>query len=436
MNLNRSSIISALALGLLGATSLSTAAFASAYGLREGSADWMANGFAGEPAKAYDASTAYANPAGMSRLDQDEFDGAISYISPDIKFHGTNSNPYGGNVSGTSGGNDIAPAADAGSYAVLVLSPAWRLGFSVTAPYGERIAYPSDFVGRYQSLVTSVTDFNLGLALSYKVDDHLSVGFGPNFDYFIGRLTGAINAGPLSTATGQDAIADFHGNSLGVGYNLGALYQFDDNNRLGLDYRSRIRHNIYGQQAVGVPAVYGVASPATAAALSALNTSATTNITLPDSLSIGYYSQITPRWAVMTSVVWTEWSLFKNLDITATNGTGASITQENWHNAWYAGIGTSYQLLDNLLLQTGFGWDQSPVTDTNRTSRVPDSDHYVLGMGAQYQLLPSTKLELAYSHIFAPDGTINNAASAGSGTITGHYHLSANSFTVGLNTKF
>ena len=43
-------------------------AIASSIALREGSADWSANAFAGETAKAYDASTAFSNPAGMTRL--------------------------------------------------------------------------------------------------------------------------------------------------------------------------------------------------------------------------------------------------------------------------------------------------------------------------------------------------------------------------------
>ena len=38
----------------------------------------------------------------------------------------------------------------------------------------------------------------------------------------------------------------------------------------------------------------------------------------------------------------------------------------------------------DLLLQCGFAFDQSPVTDSNRTSRIPDSNRYDLSIGAQY----------------------------------------------------
>jgi long-chain fatty acid transport protein len=235
-------------------------------------------------------------------------------------------------------------------------------------------------------------------------------------------------------------VADVHGNSIGIGYNLGALYQLDSATRIGLDYRSRIRHNISGAQKITVPASYSLISPAAVGLLNAATSAATTSITLPDSLSAGLYRQITPRLAVMGSVEWTEWSLLNALYITPTNGSGGMVVEERYRNTWFAAIGANYRLLDSLLLQTGFGYDQSPVDDANRTTRVPDADHYDVGFGLQYQILPRTSLELAYGHVFTPGGSIHNTASASaltpSGTIAGTYDDSANSVTVGMIAKF
>ena len=58
--------------------------------LREGSTDWMANAFAGETAKAYDASTAFSNPAGMTRLDWNETDLSVNLVAPSTSFSGSN----------------------------------------------------------------------------------------------------------------------------------------------------------------------------------------------------------------------------------------------------------------------------------------------------------------------------------------------------------
>jgi long-chain fatty acid transport protein len=415
-------------------------AHASGFGLREGSADELGTAFAGGPAKAYDAGTVWDNPAGMALLSQDEFETGLSYIGPSATFTGSATNPIGGNVSGVPGGNSIAPAADAAAFGVWTLGPAWRIGVSLTTPFGERVAYPGDFLGRYQSLTSSITDINFGVAASYQVNPHFSIGFGPNFDYFTARLTQDLNLGALSAGTGQDANVGVRGNSLGVGYNLGALYQFDDATRIGIDYHSRIQHSINGSQNVVIPAIYSIADPGVLPLLEALNSKATTSITLPDSLSIGLYHQITPAWAVMGSVQWTDWSLFNKLAVRATNGSGTTVINENWKNTWYAGVGTNYQLTDQILLQAGAAYDGSPVTNANRTTRVPDSDHYDVGVGVQYALNANTTLELAYGHVFTPGGSIHNTAStsptAPSGTINGKYATSDNSVTAGVDAKF
>ncbi len=447
-NINNNRLTNTLKASLLAASagtaialSLGLPAHASGFGLREGAADWLGTAFAGNEAKAYDASTAWSNPAGMALLNQDEVEGGVSLISPHTTFSGSATNPLTGmNTSGVTGGSSIAPAAAGALFGVAMLAPDWRLGFSVTSPFGERVSYPGDFLGRYQSLVSSITDINFGLALSYKVNDQLAIGGGPVFDYFDARLTQNLNVPTLSALTGQDPIADIHGNSLGVGYNLGVLYQPDAATRIGIDYHSRIRHNIYGAQKITIPAIYSLYSPGTVALLNAGNSAATTNITLPDSLGIGIYQQITPQLALLGSLQWTDWSLFKTLDATATNGSGNTIINENWRNTWFAGVGANYQLTPALLLQAGFAYDQSPVTSTNRTTRVPDADHYDLGVGAQYQILPSTRLQLAYGHVFSPGGRIHNTASTSpitpSGTISGRYADSDNSVTAGVDVKF
>lgn len=430
----RVSHISALA--LVAALGTAGQAYAAGYALSEGTADLLGNAFSGAPAKAYDASTAYSNPAGMALLQDNELEAGVSFISPTVKFYGTATDPVtGGNVNGSTGGNGIAPAASAGNFAVFKLAPDWRLGFSVTAPFGQRIAYPQTSVVRYQSLVTSVTDINFGLAISYKVNDHLSVGGGPNIDYFQARLTSALNT-PLSAPTGQDGIGDSRGNSVGAGYNLGVLYKFDDATRIGFDYRSRIRHDISGSVNITIPSIYSAYSPALVSALHGLNSGMTTTITLPDMFSAGIYHQLTPRLALLGSVQWTDWGLFHTLDITPTNGSPAVVVPENWHTTWYVGVGANYQATDKLLLQTGFAYDELPVTNSNRTTRVPDANRYDLGIGAQYQATPSTTLQLAYLHLFSPGGNINNSAGPTAGTINGKYTIADNSVTAGLVTKF
>lgn len=443
----KTQLLAATALGLVSAFGFAGAAYASGFGLREGAADSLGNAFVGGEAKAYGASTAWSNPAGMALLTQDELSGNISYIAPKASFSGSNTDPLTGTtVNGVTGGNAVAPAATGALFAVFALDPDWRLGFSVTNPYGERTAYPLHWVGRYQSLVSSITAIDFSPSLSYRVSDQFSIGGGPVFEYFHARLTQAINT-PFGAATSQDPLADIHGSNVGVGYNLGALYQINSTTRVGLDYHSRIRHNISGTQSISIPSIYyaltqspdpEVAGGATEAIgmLNAQNSPARTSVTLPDSIGASIYNQVTPALAVMASLQWTHWSLFNQLHVTPSNGAPGTTIVENWRNSWFGGVGANYQVNSRLMLQTGFAIDQSPVTAANRTSRVPDSEHYDVGFGAKYQISPNTSFEVAYAHVFAPSGDIHNSASASAGTQIGSYDVSDNSLTVGITTSF
>ncbi len=419
--------------GLLGTTH---AAHAAGFALREGTPDWMGNAFAGASAKAYDAGTAYANPAGMVRLNWNEIDAGLNILAPSIRFSGENFVGPGLTTPGSQGGNLTPPAVTGSTFGVWSYSPDLKFGLAVTEPFGQRVVNPGDFVGRYQSLVSAITDVSVSLSAAYRFDEHFSIGGGPVIDYFHARLTQAINIGPASAITG-DPVGDVHGDDVSAGFNIGALYQFNDNLRIGVDYRSRIDHEINGSQSVFVPGLLALASPSTAALLGAQNTGAKAKITLPDNVTFGVYWQINPQWAVMADVQWTEWSLLQAINIVPSNPLlpGSSL-QENWRDTWFASIGANYRVTDKLTLQGGFAFDESPVTDANRTTRLPDANRYKLGIGVQYAVLPNVTLQAAYLHGFVEGASIGNAASATSGVIQGRYSNSIDTWSLGAAVRF
>ena len=399
-------------------------AHASGFAVRDGEADWMGNAFSGSEEKAYDSGTVWTNPAGMALLNQSQASGNISYIGPSARFNGYNTNPLtGSNVSGSNSNSLEAPAATAALFSVFTLSPKWRLGLSLTTPYGARTSYPKNWVGKYQCLVTSITAVDLNPDFSYKINKSLSVSFGPVLEYFNARLTRALNIPYTNTNV------DMHGNNIGFGYNLGVLYKINDKTRIGIDYHSRIRHDISGTERMisSYPQLNSV-------------TAARTTITTPDSINVGVYHSITPRLDVMGSIQWTHWALFNSLHITPENGSQGSTIQANWRNSWFLGGGMNYHVSNQLLLQTGFSFDESPVTSSNMNPRAPDANQYILGIGAQYKMTPRATVSLAYAHTFTSGGTVNSTAvntpPAPSGILTGNYSISDNAVTAGVNVVF
>jgi long-chain fatty acid transport protein len=417
------------------ALAASNQARATGFELREGSADWMANAFAGDTAKAYDAATVWTNPAGMSRLNQSELDASVNGIFPTINFSGANYVGQGATTPGTTGGNLIQSAATAGIYGVWSINPDFKIGIGADAPFGQRVTNPSDFVGRYQSLVSSITDEAFTISGSYKINEQWSIGGGPVVDTFDARLTQGINTGPYAAL--GDPAADLHGSNVGVGYNLGVLFQPTQDLRFGADYRSRIQHNVSGTQSIFIPPAVAAFAPSLAAALFTQNSSASTRFTLPDSLTFGAYYQATPKLALLSDIGWTDWSLLQAVNIVPSSPFAAPSTiNENWHNTVNVSVGANYRLWPNLLLQCGFAFDESPVTNSNRNSRIPDSDRYDLSIGAQYEISANVTIQVAYAHVFFASAPVSTQASATSGLLVGTYSNAANTAALGVKVRF
>jgi long-chain fatty acid transport protein len=114
----------------------------------------------------------------------------------------------------------------------------------------------------------------------------------------------------------------------------------------------------------------------------------------------------------------------------------ATTMVENWHDTYAISVGANYKLTKTLMLQTGVGFDQSPVTDSNRTSRIPDSNRYEISIGAQYEILPNLTLQVAYAHIFFASAELTSVTSTTSGVLVGKYSDSADTASLGVKYRF
>ncbi|HEY6894979.1 MAG TPA: outer membrane protein transport protein, partial [Rhodanobacteraceae bacterium] len=90
-----------------------TQAYAAGFALQENSGSGVGNAFAGGAASAEDASTIWANPAGMARLTSPQVAAAVHFITPSFKFHDEGSvaaafQPLGGN-GGDAGSLNVVP---------------------------------------------------------------------------------------------------------------------------------------------------------------------------------------------------------------------------------------------------------------------------------------------------------------------------------------
>jgi long-chain fatty acid transport protein len=411
-------------------------AHGAAYQLGTGDPDWLANAFAGTAAKAYDAGSAWNNPAGMTLIQGNEIDSGLNYFDPGIRFSGEDV-VNGVAVRGYQGGDAAPSAVTAGSETVISLSRDLKLGVAVEAPFGLRTSYPSSFVGRYQSLVSAIEDLQFAPSLAYQVTPQLSVGGGPAVSYFRARLSQAIDT-TIYDRTAGDPTLDIRGDDIKVGYNIGALYQFTPSLRLGVDYHSRIGQNVVGKQQATVPTSLTTQVPFVAAVVDALNQDVSTQIALPDYLTISGYYDVTQEWAVMATAQWTDWSLIKTLTINTP--TSEEATPINYRNTWLGSVGANYRpaWFPKLMLQTGVLYDEGAVTNVTRGPRVPDEDRIGISGGFTYQITPKLAFRASYLHEFATGG--NNIDYSdnfpGAGSLIGTYADNADVVSAGIKMNF
>jgi len=224
----------------------------------------------------------------------------------------------------------------------------------------------------------------------------------------------------LTNLAGAAGLATIKGDDYGWGFNLGALWKLNDSTRVGLAYRSEVDQKLEGT------AEFSIASGA--------NGPVTASVTLPDSASLSFVHKLNPRLELLADVTWTGWSDFDELRIVRATGTTLGVTPENWSDSYRYSVGANYRMNDKVTLRGGVAYDETPVSDTFRTVRIPDENRTWLAFGAQYRLSSKSALDFGYTHLFIKDATINKTESGV--TLSGKYDASVDILSAQLTHNF
>jgi long-chain fatty acid transport protein len=310
-----------------------------------------------------------------------------------------------------------------------------KFGLEINSPFGLQTNYDPNWIGRFQAIKSSLQTVNVNPAISYQINDSVSVGAGVSYQHITGELSGGVNYAAVSygvalklgatptaaynaglAAAGVQGVSTVKGNSDSYGYNLGALFNFGTETRVGLAYRSQVKQSLSGT------VNFSNVPTALATVPQIANGNIKLDVTLPDSISTSIVHQVNPKFDVMADVTWTGWSAFQSLNVIRSDGSTLSSTTENWKDTWRVSAGTTYRYNENWTSRFGVAYDQSPVSDAYRTARIPDQDRTWLALGGQYKPTKSSSLDFGYAHLFVKNTSINNDQSAsGAGTLVGTY---------------
>jgi long-chain fatty acid transport protein len=396
---------------------------AAGFALIEQSGSGMGNAYAGGSAVAEDASTIFFNPAGMTYIQGTQAVGALHLIKPNAEFNDKGSiKALGFPPRGDEGSNAGDLAFVPNFYFMTDINPSVKVGIGMNAPFGLKTEYDDEWVGRFQADKSEVKTININPSIAFKVNDQLSLGFGISTMWAEATLTRQVNR-----VVAAESNVKIKGDDWGFGFNFGAIYQATADTRIGMAYRSKVEQHLEGKAKFGAP-------------LSAGNTDVKADVTLPENFSVSVFSRLNDTWDLMGDVTWTRWSQFKELKIVRDNGTTLALTPENWENTMRYSVGVNYNYSDAIKLRAGLAYDEEAIEDEFRTARIPGNDRKWLSLGASYQVTPTSKIDVGYSHLFLSDAEIDDdqtsAAEGFNGRLRGDFEGSVDILSMQYTHNF
>jgi len=407
MNKNKITLSLAAALTL----GMSANAMAAGFQLAEYSATGLGRAFAGEAAMADNASAQFRNPAMMTYLEGTQVSLGAIYVDPNIDVEGKTKF---GPMSLQTETKDIANSAVIPNfYLSHQINEQWVAGLAIATNYGMETNLGSDFYGSLFGNQAMVKSVEINPNLAYKINEQFSIGGGVRYIMAEGHFGATLPntlppqiegmIGSLAKFKGKD-LKYMEGEDTAWGWQLGAAWQINPNNRIGVNYRSAVDLTLEGK-ASGlaydkVTAMQGNNPSKDYAGSMAL--------TLPATAEIASFHQLTDKVAVHASFNWTDWSSFEKLEanIPSISSKPDLIKEENWEDNYRLAIGTTYQYTNKFVLRTGVAYDTSAVNDEHRTQTIPETDRLWLSLGAGYAWSENLTLDAGFTYIFAKDAKL------------------------------
>ena len=420
--------------------STSTVTHAGSFGLIEQSASGQGSAYAGASALGEDASTIYFNPAGMTRLSGQQIVVAGHVIAAEAKYTDTGST----GVTGPNSTTDEVGFVPNFYYSAELPNEIY-VGVGVNVPYGLATKYDNGWIGRYHALNSEITSININPSFAWKATDKVSIGFGVSIQYLDLELTNSLNSNAICGGSCGPGTTDSHvkldGDSTEYGWNTGILIDLDDKSRLGIAYRSAIKHKVSGNADYTLDANLSAALPSFPIPppfIFLQDTTLTATAEMPETFSFSFVSDINSKWTALFDWTWTGWSSLDTVTIVqAGNPPGTEPTLDlEYANTNRYSVGVNYHHNNKLVYRGGLAYDETPIRSPEQTSaRIPGNDRKWLSLGVGYAPSPGWSFDIAYSHLFLSDPAINSTNSTGE-TLTGAYEAAVDILSAQVNFNF
>ncbi len=343
---------------------------------------------AGTAARAEDASTLFANPAGMTRLtgDQMTLGAQALYGDAEYKLDGQ------GILTGSDPGNVIGWFPGGSAFYSHSVSDRLKVGIGAYGNFGLALDFGDSWAGKNLVGEMALMAMTIQPTAAYRLDEQWSVGAGltANYGYFKLEREPLL---PGETRSQDDGDWDF-------GARLGVLYEPTKSTRFGLTWVSEAEYDfdVNGSVTIG-PITHTIPMSA--------------GVTAPQQLMGSAYHRLNDRWAVMGNLGWQDWSEFADATLETEGGTITSSMR--LQDTWHAAVGVQYTLNQQTKLNAGVAFDTSMYEDQSDSSfAIPNGDTWRLGAGVQHALSPKSEIGVAVQYAGSEENASQSALVSGS----------------------
>jgi len=376
---------------------------------------------AGIAARAQDASTAFTNPAGMTRLERPTLMLGVQPMYLNIDFSADSNTT----VSGRSGDtNGLIPAG--GMSYVHPVSDKLAFGLAIGGNFGLALDYQDDWVGRYYVQEVTLQAAFIQPAIAWQVNDQFSVGAGVLMAYAMLEQKMAINRALDALPDAQLKLED---EDWTVQFNLGVLYEPVQGTRLGLTYLSEAELDFSDKADVSG---YG---PALTAILGLGSRTIDLGMNMPQAVMFSVYHDVNERLAIMGNLGWQDWSEFGKVDVSISNTSVDLTTDIDYSDTWHAALGAQYRVAEPWLLTAGIAYDSAMIDEEDLGPALPIGETWRFGLGSRYNWSKDLTLGAAYELAWGGDLDMDIERSALAGRVSGTYEGAAVHF-VSLNAEW
>jgi long-chain fatty acid transport protein len=370
---------------------------------------------AGWAARGQDAATLFRNPAAMSLFDQSQFLLGAQVLYGDFGFKPGPQTT----VEGNDGGNPVGALPGGGLFYLHNTSEKVKLGLGAFSYFGLSQQYNEGWVGRYYIQEATLIGLTIMPSISYRASEMVSIGVGLNAMYGVFDQKIAINnVGPQ--ADGQLALDN---NTWGVGANVGILFEFNPQTRIGVDYLSQVSLDFKG-----MPQISGLGrvldSILTRRGL--LNSQLNVGIKVPHMVMASIYHEVDANLAVMGNIGWQNWKKFGLVDVTVSTDEPTSLTADlNFKDTWHVAAGAEWGVAEKWDLTAGFAYDSSPVENQDRPIALPIGKIYRFAIGTVWDVSDPINLGVAYEMAFMGNLPVDQFRGDRAGRVQGVFSDSA-----------